>query len=59
MIILTLRFFIQGAQKPPSTPQKIKMKAVGAPVVIESDEEDLSPVLDLTLKKRNKQPKVI
>lgn len=28
-------------------------------MVIESDEEDLSPVLDLTLSKRKKQPKVI
>lgn len=27
-------------------------------MVIESDEEDLSPVLDLTLRKRKKQPKV-
>lgn len=59
MIILTLRFFIQGARKTPPTPQKIKTKAVVDPIVIESDEKDLSPVLDLTLRKRKKQPKVV
>ena len=35
------------------------MKAAGVPVAKESDEEDLSPILDLTLRKRKKQPNVV
>lgn len=59
MALLTLRYFHSGRSKTPHTPQKVKTKAVGVPVVIESDEEDLSSVLDLTLRKRKKQPKVV
>ncbi|XP_050919133.1 uncharacterized protein LOC127136640 [Lathyrus oleraceus] len=47
----------KGHSKPTPTPQKVKTKAAGVPVILESDEEDLSSILDLTLRKRKKQPK--
>lgn len=45
-----------GYSKPPVSPLKIQ-KPADIPVIIESDEEDLSPVLDLTSRKRKPQPK--
>ncbi|XP_050877146.1 uncharacterized protein LOC127080900 [Lathyrus oleraceus] len=46
------------AQKPPLTLSKIQTKITEAPAIIDSDEEDLSPVLDLTSRKRKQQPKI-
>lgn len=51
---------IQDAQKAPLTPSKIQTKTIKAPVIVNSDEEeDLSPILDLTSRKRKQQPNII
>lgn len=49
-------FLTQAARKPPVSPLKIQ-KPTNIPVIVESDEEDLSLVLDLTSRKRKQQPK--
>lgn len=54
---LKFQFLTQAARKPPLSPIKIQ-KPAEIPVIIESDKEDLSPVLDLTFRKRRQQPKV-
>jgi hypothetical protein len=57
-MILIFPFLTQAARKPPVSPLKIQ-KPTDIPVIIESDEEDLSPVLDLTSRKRKQQPNAI
>ena len=57
-MILTFQCLIQAARKPPLTPIKIQ-KPIKPPIIIESNEEDLSHVLDLTSRKRKQQPKII
>lgn len=56
-MILIFPFLTQAARKPPVSPLKIQ-KPTDLPIIIESDEEDLSPVLDLNSRKRKPQPKV-
>lgn len=48
----------QASQKPPVSPLRIP-KPAATPIIIESDEDDLSLVLNLTSGKRKSQPKVV
>lgn len=56
LMILIFPFLTQVARKPLESPLKIQ-KPADIPVIIESDEDDLSPVLNLTSRKRKPQPK--
>ena len=49
---------VQVARKPPVSPLQIQ-KPTATPIVVDSDEDDLSPVLDLTSRKSKPQPKAI
>lgn len=51
-----ISFLAQAARKPPVSPLKIQ-KPTAAPIIVEYDEDDLSPVFDLTSRKRKSQPK--
>ena len=55
-MMLKFPFLTQATRKPPVSPIKIQ-KAIDIPVTMDSNEEDLSPVLDLTSRKRKQQPK--
>lgn len=56
-MMLTFQLLTQVDQKPPLSPIKIQ-KPTEIPIIIESDEEDMSPVLDLASRKRKQQSKV-
>lgn len=57
-MILIFLFLTQATRKPPVSPLIIQ-KPADIPVIIESTEEDLSRVLDLTSRKRKPHPKAI
>ena len=55
-MMLIFPILTQVARKPPVSPITIQ-KPADIPIIVESDEKNLSPVLDLTFRKRKQQPK--